>query len=272
MQNSEKHYYKYKKYKSKYKTYLKNGGSIFDVFNKYANEFINQELSKYNLIINIINKYVNMINNDASKEICDQYMKIIYKLFEGLLNNEIPIDNNPFPDDKILLTKADLIKSVNYNALGLKNCTKNDEVVPLKECYNFNIYEDTNFMFIKFKGSQYTDDAKTDISLNFYDNFHTKIFSNTTRFIFRNNKELYNKIMDYKNNPIYLNGHSLGSGYAIYMLIIFRYIFKKGNIYAIVNGTLPIIPTYLNDFISKYILSMSHTLDPFTKLTWLTDR
>jgi hypothetical protein len=38
-----------------------------------------------------------------------------------------------------------------------------------------------------------------------------------------------------------------------------------------VFGTPPVIPNYLNESISKYIISISHTEDPISKLYYLND-
>jgi len=144
------------------------------------------------------------------------------------------------------------------------------------KCSNFFIIHDNpnSDFIIGFGGSNTLNDIKIDINKG-SNYIHRNIFTAMLKFLFRDNMKLYDKIKEIldknktKDEPIkiYFCGGSLGSGFAIYMLIFFRYILNENNLYAIVLGTLPVIPPFLNDYISKYIISISHEKDPIYQLS-----
>jgi hypothetical protein len=140
------------------------------------------------------------------------------------------------------------------------------------ECINYHIIYLDNRIIIGFSGTLSKNDVKINVNVG-NDYIHYDMFKTILKFLFNNGKKLYDIINNELNTgkkKIYFCGASLGSGFAIYILIFFRYILgHEQNLYAIVVGTPPVIPKYLNNYISSYIISISHDKDPISKLSLL---
>ena len=155
------------------------------------------------------------------------------------------------------------------------NCITDDKkyhLVDNKKCVNFMIIENNSELLIIFPGTMPSIDFLVNLKIG-SDNFHGKMFRSALRFLFRNNADLYSKIKGCKKK-IYLIGLSLGAGFATYILIFFKYILNctELNIHALLFGSPPIIPQFLVEYISQFIINIAHKNDPLSHLSILKKR
>ena len=281
-------YIKKKNYKYKYKLNKLKGGE----YNLPIN------LSGLNNLTNC-NLKDQLLYNKIPKDLIE-----VYSEYEKMFNsNSAPLDflikikeSNQTEFDKykkyMIDHNSNLISNITICAkLSDKIYTMNSEENLEKPNYKYIIIQNSLIIICKGTSMLSLSDILIDLNTGYITNFHNGMFKHALKILFRTNfnknyfqqmtlhlppaldiamcNTLFDLIKEFSKpkKSIILTGHSLGAATCIYMLIILMFenvITEENNIQLYLYGSPPVIPPYLVNTISKFIINVRVLSDPVT--------